>query len=105
MADKKEIWDQIIEEALKEENKEDVLKTLKDAKEFLVSSGNKELAKKFELTIAKIEKGQNMADKETIAALYEQDRIIKLINQMSATIFFDESAREKLIGEIRKTGP
>jgi hypothetical protein len=46
-----------------------------------------------------------MADKETIAALYEQDRIIKLINQMSATIFFDESAREKLIGEIRKTGP
>jgi hypothetical protein len=57
MADKEEIWDQIIEEALKEENKEDVLKTLKDAKEFLVSSGNKELAKKFELTIAKIEKG------------------------------------------------
>ncbi len=46
-----------------------------------------------------------MADKETVAALYEQDRIIKLINQMSATIFFDESAREKLIGEIRKTGP
>lgn len=46
-----------------------------------------------------------MADKETMAALYEQDRIIKLINQMAATIFYDETAREKLIGEIRKTGP
>lgn len=46
-----------------------------------------------------------MADKETMAALYEQERIIKLINQMAATIFYDESAREKLIGEIRKTGP
>jgi len=46
-----------------------------------------------------------MADKETMAALYEQERIIKLINQMAATIFYDESAREKLIGEIRKSGP
>lgn len=46
-----------------------------------------------------------MADKETMAALYEQDRIIKLINQMAASIFYDETAREKLIGEIRKTGP
>lgn len=46
-----------------------------------------------------------MADKETMAALYEQERIIKLINQMAATIFYDETAREKLIGEIRKTGP
>jgi len=46
-----------------------------------------------------------MADKETQAALYEQERIIKLINQMAATIFYDETAREKLIGEIRKTGP
>jgi len=46
-----------------------------------------------------------MADKETMAALYEQDRIIKLINQMAETIFYDESAREKLIGEIRKSGP
>jgi len=46
-----------------------------------------------------------VADKETMAALYEQERIIKLINQMAATIFYDESAREKLIGEIRKTGP
>lgn len=44
-------------------------------------------------------------DKETRAALYEQERIIKLINQMAATIFYDESAREKLIGEIRKSGP
>ena len=57
MADKEKIWDQIIEDALEGENKEDVLKTLKDAKEFLAASGNKELAKKFELTIAKIEKG------------------------------------------------
>lgn len=46
-----------------------------------------------------------MADKETMAALYEQERIITLINQMAASIFYDESAREKLIGEIRKTGP
>lgn len=46
-----------------------------------------------------------MADKETMAALYEQERIIKLINQMSATIFYDEDARIRLIGEIRKTGP
>jgi len=46
-----------------------------------------------------------MANKETMAALYEQERIIKLINQMAATIFYDESAREKLIGEIRKSGP
>lgn len=46
-----------------------------------------------------------MADKETMAALYEQERIIKLINQMAATIFYDETAREKLVGEIRKTGP
>lgn len=46
-----------------------------------------------------------MADKETMAALYEQERIIKLINQMAGSIFYDETAREKLIGEIRKTGP
>ena len=46
-----------------------------------------------------------MADKETIAAIYEQDRIIKLINEMSATIFFDEDARVRLIEHIRKTGP
>jgi hypothetical protein len=46
-----------------------------------------------------------VADKETMAALYEQERIIKLINQMSATIFFDEDARVRLIGEIRKSGP
>jgi len=46
-----------------------------------------------------------MADKETMAALYEQERIIKMINQMSEGIFYDESAREKLIGEIRKSGP
>jgi|AntAceMinimDraft_11_1070367.scaffolds.fasta_scaffold99433_3 hypothetical protein len=46
-----------------------------------------------------------MADKETMAALYEQDRIIKLINQMAGSIFFDESAREKLVGEIRRSGP
>jgi hypothetical protein len=46
-----------------------------------------------------------MADKETMAALYEQERIIKLINQMAESIFFDEDARVRLIGEIRKTGP
>lgn len=46
-----------------------------------------------------------MADKETMAALYEQERIIKLINQMSENIFYDEDARVRLIGEIRKTGP
>jgi len=46
-----------------------------------------------------------MADKETMAALYEQDRIVDLINQMAEGIFYDESARERLIGEIRKTGP
>lgn len=46
-----------------------------------------------------------MADKETIAALYEQDRIIKLINEMAATIFYDESARERLVEHIRKSGP
>lgn len=46
-----------------------------------------------------------MRNKETVAALYEQERIIKLINEMAATIFYDETAREKLIGEIRKTGP
>jgi hypothetical protein len=46
-----------------------------------------------------------MADKETVAALHEQDRVIKLINQMAATIFFDEDARVRLIEEIRKSGP
>lgn len=46
-----------------------------------------------------------MRDKETVAALYEQERIISLINQMAGSIFYDESAREKLIGEIRKSGP
>lgn len=47
-----------------------------------------------------------MADnRETYAALYEQDRIITLINQMSEGIFYDEDARQRLIGEIRKTGP
>ena len=46
-----------------------------------------------------------MADKETTAALYEQDRIVDLINQMAEGIFYDESARQRLIGEIRKTGP
>lgn len=46
-----------------------------------------------------------MADKETMAALYEQERIIKLINQMASSIFYDEDARIRLIGEIRKTGP
>ena len=46
-----------------------------------------------------------MADKETVAALYEQERIIKLINEMAESIFYDESARERLIDYIRKSGP
>lgn len=46
-----------------------------------------------------------MRDKETTAALYEQQRIIDLINQMAEGIFYDEDARTRLIGEIRKTGP
>jgi len=46
-----------------------------------------------------------MSNKETYAALYEQDRIIELINQMAESIFYDEDARQRLIGEIRKTGP
>ena len=44
-------------------------------------------------------------NREVYAALYEQERIIKLINEMSASIFYDEDARIRLIGEIRKTGP
>lgn len=46
-----------------------------------------------------------MADKETVAALYEQDRIVDIINEMAATIFFDEDARQRLIEQIRKSGP
>jgi len=44
-------------------------------------------------------------NRELYAALQEQERIIKLINQMSEGIFYDEDARQRLIGEIRKTGP
>ncbi len=46
-----------------------------------------------------------MADKETIAALHEQERIIKLIKTMRDTMFGSAENMETLIQVIQETGP
>ena len=56
MAKEKDIWDQIVQKAKEEESKEEAVAELKAAQKFLEDSGNKDLAKKFKATIAKLEK-------------------------------------------------
>jgi hypothetical protein len=46
-----------------------------------------------------------MADKETIAALHEQERIIELIRTMRDTMFGSAENMETLIQVIKDTGP
>jgi hypothetical protein len=46
-----------------------------------------------------------MADKETIAALHEQERIIKLIKTMRDTMFGSAENMEDLIKLIQDSGP
>lgn len=46
-----------------------------------------------------------MADKETMAALHEQERIIKLIKTMRDTMFNSPQDMEALIEAIKDTGP
>ena len=46
-----------------------------------------------------------MADKETMAALHEQERIIKLIKTMRDTMFSSPEEMDKLIKVIQQTGP
>jgi hypothetical protein len=46
-----------------------------------------------------------MADKETMAALHEQERIIKLIKTMRDTMFSSPQEMDKLIKVIQQTGP
>jgi hypothetical protein len=46
-----------------------------------------------------------MADKETMAALHEQERIIKLIKTMRDSMFGSAENMETLIQVIQETGP
>lgn len=46
-----------------------------------------------------------MADKETIAALHEQERIIELMKTMRDTMFGSAEDMETLIQVIKDTGP
>lgn len=46
-----------------------------------------------------------MADKETIAALHEQERIIELIKTMRDTMFGSAEDMETLIQVIKDSGP
>ena len=46
-----------------------------------------------------------MADKETMAALHEQERIVKLIKTMRDTMFNSPQDMDALIEMIRETGP
>jgi hypothetical protein len=46
-----------------------------------------------------------MADKETIAALHEQERIIELIKTMRDSMFGSAENMETLVQVIRETGP
>ena len=46
-----------------------------------------------------------MANKETIAALHEQERIIKLIKTMRDTMFSSPQEMDTLIEIIKDSGP
>ena len=46
-----------------------------------------------------------MADKETMAALHEQERIIKLIKTMRDTMFSSPQEMDNLIEMIKDSGP
>lgn len=46
-----------------------------------------------------------MADRETMAALHEQERIIELIKTMRDTMFGSAENMETLIQVIKDTGP
>jgi hypothetical protein len=46
-----------------------------------------------------------MADKETIAALHEQERIIELIKTMRDSMFGSAENMETLIKVIKDSGP
>ena len=46
-----------------------------------------------------------MADKETMAALHEQERIIKLIKTMRDTMFSSPQDMDALIKMIKESGP
>jgi hypothetical protein len=46
-----------------------------------------------------------MADKETMAALHEQERIVKLIKSMRDTMFASPQDMETLIKVIKDSGP
>ena len=46
-----------------------------------------------------------MADKETVAALHEQERIIELIKTMRDTMFGSAEDMETLIQVIKYSGP
>jgi hypothetical protein len=46
-----------------------------------------------------------MADKETMAALHEQERIIELIKTMRDSMFGSAENMETLIQVIQETGP
>jgi hypothetical protein len=46
-----------------------------------------------------------MADKETMAAIHEQERIIKLIKTMRDTMFSSPQNMDALIEMIKESGP
>jgi hypothetical protein len=46
-----------------------------------------------------------MADKETMAAIHEQERIIKLIKTMRDTMFASPQDMDALIEMIKDSGP
>jgi hypothetical protein len=46
-----------------------------------------------------------MADKETMAALHEQERIVKLIKTMRDTMFNSPQDMDALIEMIKDSGP
>jgi hypothetical protein len=61
----------------------------------------------FAKQLSKKEKQRNrkMADKETMAALHEQERIIKLIKTMRDTMFSSPQDMDALIKMIKESGP
>lgn len=46
-----------------------------------------------------------MADKETMAALHEQERIVKLIKTMRDTMFNSPQDMDALVEMIKDSGP
>ena len=48
---------------------------------------------------------KKMADKETMAAIHEQERIIKLIKTMRDTMFSSPQDMDALIEMIKDSGP